>query len=49
MENKKVTDTINALCDWIQTELKNASSECTVSILPVFIEATARLIEANRC
>lgn len=43
--DKKVVETINALCDWIQTELKNASSVQTESILPAVIEATANLVE----
>lgn len=42
---KKVIETINALCDWIQAELKNASSVQTESILPAVIEATAKLVE----
>lgn len=42
---KKVIETINALCDWIQTELENASSVDTASILPAVIEATANLVE----
>lgn len=42
---RKVLGTINALCDWIQTELKNASSVQTESILPAVIEATAKLVE----
>ena len=42
---KKVIETINALCDWIQKELKNASSVQTESILPAVIEATANLVE----
>lgn len=44
----KVNETIKALCDWIQTELKNASSVQTESILPAVIEATAKLVESNR-
>lgn len=44
----KVSETINTLCDWIKAELKNASSVQTESILPAVIEATAKLIEANR-
>lgn len=44
----KLYETINALCDWIQKELENASSMQTESILPAVIEATAKLIEANR-
>lgn len=43
--DKKVVETINALCDWIQAELKNASSVQTESILPAVIEATANLVE----
>ena len=46
--DKKVEETINALCDWIQKELKNASSVETESILPAVIEATAKLIDTNR-
>lgn len=46
MDNK-VSETINELCDWIQAELKNASSVQTESILPAVIEATAKLIEVN--
>ena len=46
--DKKLAETINTLCDWIQAELKNASSVDTASILPAVIEATAKLIEANR-
>lgn len=45
---QKVVETINALCDWIQAELKNASSVETESILPAVIEATAKLVDANR-
>lgn len=46
--DKKIVETINALCDWIQAELKNASSVQTESILPAVIEATAKLIDTNR-
>ena len=46
--DKKVVETINALCDWIQAELENASSVQTESILPAVIEATAKLIDTNR-
>lgn len=42
---KKVIETVNALCDWIKAELKNASSVQTESILPAVIEATAKLVE----
>lgn len=44
----KVYETVNALCDWIQRELKNASSMQTESILPAVIEATAKLIESTK-
>lgn len=44
----KVYETVKALCDWIQAELKNASSVQTESILPAVIEATAKLVESNR-
>jgi hypothetical protein len=47
MDNK-VYETINALCEWIQKELKNASSMQTESILPAVIEATAKLVDVNR-
>ena len=46
--NNKINETINALCDWIQAELKNASSVDTESILPAVIEATAKLVDSNR-
>lgn len=46
--DKKVVETIKALCDWIQNELENASSMQTESILPAVIEATAKLINTNR-
>lgn len=46
--DEKVAETINALCDWIQAELENASSVQTESILPAVIEATAKLIDTNR-
>ena len=46
--DRKVVETINALCDWIQKELENASSVQTESILPAVIEATVKLIDTNR-
>lgn len=45
---QKVVETINTLCDWIQKELKNASSVDTASILPAVIEATAKLVEQTK-
>lgn len=44
----KVNETINELCDWIQKELENARGTYTDCVLPAVIEATAKLIEANR-
>jgi hypothetical protein len=44
----KISETIKALCDWIQAELKNASSMQTESILPAVIEATAKLVESTK-
>ena len=44
----KINETINTLCDWIQAELKNASSMQTESILPAVIEATAKLVESTK-
>lgn len=46
--NNKISETINTLCDWIQKELKNASSVQTESILPAVIEATAKLINSTK-
>lgn len=45
--NEEITNTINALCKWIQKELKNASIGETESILPAVINATAELIKSN--
>lgn len=45
--NEEITNTINALCKWIQKELKTASSGQTESILPTVINATAELIKSN--
>ena len=45
---QKVVETINTLCDWIQKELENVRGTYAESILPSVIEATAKLIEANR-
>ena len=45
---EKLKEVLNDLCDWIQAELKNASSMQTESILPAVIEATAKLVESNR-
>lgn len=40
----KVKETIVALCNWIQGELKNTSSMQTESILPEIIKETTNLI-----
>ena len=42
---KKVIETINTLCDWIQKELENVRGTYAESILPAVIEATAKLVE----
>lgn len=46
--DRKVAETINALRNWIQAELENASSVQTESILSAVIEAIAKLIDTNR-
>lgn len=43
--DKKLVETINALCDWIQKELENVRGTYAESILPAVIEATAKLVE----
>lgn len=45
--NEEITNTINALCKWIQKELNTASSGQTENILPTVINATAELIKSN--
>lgn len=43
--DKKVVETINTLCDWIQEELKRVDGYDKESIMPAMIEATAKLVE----
>lgn len=43
--DKKVVETINTLCDWIQEELKRVDGCDKESIMPAMIEATAKLVE----
>lgn len=45
---EKVNETIIALCDWIQKELKNTSSRQAESIFPDMIQATVNLIQTTR-
>lgn len=45
--NQNVNKVVDALCEWIQKELKNASGSQTESILPAVIEATAKLVDSN--
>lgn len=40
-----IKETINALCDWIQEELKRVDGCDKESIMPAMIEATAKLVE----
>lgn len=46
--DKKVVETINALCDWIQNELESIDGNDKESIMPAMIEALAELIKAYR-
>ena len=43
--DKKLVETINTLCDWIQEELKRVDGCDKESIMPAMIEATAKLVE----
>ena len=43
--DKKIVETINALCDWVQKELENIDGNDKESIVPAMIEATANLVE----
>lgn len=42
--DKKVVETINALCDWVQEELENIDGNDKESIVPEMIEALTELI-----
>lgn len=46
--DKKVVETINALCDWIQNELESIDGNDKESIMPEMIEALTELIKAYR-
>ena len=45
---KKVIETINALCDWVQKELESIDGNDKESIMPEMIEALTELIKAYR-
>ena len=45
---KKVVETINALCDWIQKELSNIYGNDKESIVPEMIETLTELIKTYR-
>jgi len=47
--DKKVIETINALCDWVQKELENIDGTDKESIMPEMIEALTELINAYKC
>ena len=42
--DKKIVETINALCDWVQKELENIDGTDEESIVPEMIEALTELI-----
>lgn len=46
--DKKVIETINALCDWVQKELENIDGNDKESIMPEMIEALTELINAYK-
>lgn len=46
--DKKVVETINALCDWVQNELESIDGNDKESIMPAMIEALAELINTYR-
>ena len=46
--DKKVVETINALCDWVKNELENIDGNDKESIMPEMIEALVELIKAYR-
>lgn len=47
--DKKLAETINALCDWVQKELESIDGNDKESIMPEMIEALAELINAYKC
>ena len=42
--DKKIVETINALCDWVKEELENFDGNDKESIMPEMIEALTELI-----
>ena len=42
--DKKVVETINALCDWVKNELESIDGNDKESIMPEMIEALTELI-----
>ena len=42
--DKKLVETINALCDWVQNELESIDGTDKESIVPEMIEALTELI-----
>lgn len=45
---KKLVETINALCDWVQNELESIDGYDKESIVPAMIEALTELIKTYR-
>ena len=46
--DKKIVETINALCDWVKNELESIDGNDKESIMPEMIEALTELIKAYR-
>lgn len=46
--DKKLAETINALCDWVKNELESIDGNDKESIMPEMIEALTELIKAYR-
>lgn len=46
--DKKLIETINALCDWVQNELESIDGNDKESIVPAMIEALTELIKAYK-
>lgn len=46
--DKKLVETINALCDWVKNELESIDGNDKESIMPEMIEALTELIKAYR-
>lgn len=45
---EKLEQAISNICDWINSELKHASSVQTKSMLPEMIEALVKLVAVSR-